>query len=164
MQICSFLPTITHIFSQLLLSTNVHLFVCVHLSVNQTTKKHRINHSIYHHLCHHPQHHIHYHTHHHSCNHSHHHHPLHKNHLLISRLLSFSACLTIKILHLYQVVEAVYEMVLPGNTISHSEIQRQADLQFRKLDQDKDGIVSKEEFICFCNSNPTVIQSMCVLP
>lgn len=63
-----------------------------------------------------------------------------------------------------KVVEAIYEMVLPGNSIPHSEILRQADLQFRKLDQDQDGIVSKEEFIVYCNSNPMVIQSMCVLP
>ena len=40
----------------------------------------------------------------------------------------------------------------------------QAEVQFNKMDQDQDGVVSKQEFLAYCYNNPTVIQSMCVLP
>jgi len=63
-----------------------------------------------------------------------------------------------------KVLEAVYEMVLPGNNISHSEIVQQADCQFEKMDLDRDGVVSRQEFVHYCYSDDTVIQSMCVLP
>jgi len=65
---------------------------------------------------------------------------------------------------LTKVLEAVYEMVLPGNNISQSEVHSQAEVQFNKMDQDQDGVVSKQEFLAYCYNNPTVIQSMCVLP
>ena len=84
-------------------------------------------------------------------------------------------------------------MVLPGNNISQSEVHSQvgrkhkhpycqqclecfvfkrlkytmyfkAEVQFNKMDQDQDGVVSKQEFLAYCYNNPTVIQSMCVLP
>merc|ERR1719461_1812240 len=63
---------------------------------------------------------------------------------------------------LTKVLEAVYEMVLPGNNISQSEVHSQAEVQFNKMDQDQDGVVSKQEFLAYCYNNPTVIQSMCV--
>ena len=80
-------------------------------------------------------------------------------------------------------MEAVYEMVLPGNNISHTEIIEQvgqaqllsphsiilhivlqADCQFLKMDLDRDGVVSKQEFVHYCCNDSTVLQSMCVLP
>ena len=77
-------------------------------------------------------------------------------------------------------MEAVYELVLPGNNISHSEIIEQvghspppaiilpnilqADCQFLKMDLDRDGVVSKQEFVHYCCNDSTVLQSMCVLP
>ena len=82
-----------------------------------------------------------------------------------------------------QVMEAVYEMVLTGNNISHTEIIEQvgqaqllsphsiilhnvlqADCQFLKMDLDRDGVVSKQEFVHYCCNDSTVLQSMCVLP
>jgi len=62
-----------------------------------------------------------------------------------------------------KVFEAVYEMVLPGN-VTQQEAINQAEVQFCKMDQDQDGVVSREEFLTYCYNNPTVIQSMCVLP
>ena len=80
-------------------------------------------------------------------------------------------------------MEAVYEMVLPGNNISHTEIIEQVghtqlsppepiilqnilqtDCQFLKMDLDRDGVVSKQEFVHYCCNDSTVLQSMCVLP
>merc|ERR1712029_408482 len=63
-----------------------------------------------------------------------------------------------------KVLEAVYEMVVPGNNVSQSEVSTQAEIQFAKMDANKDGIVTKQEFLNYCLNNPTVIQSMCVLP
>merc|ERR1711997_315859 len=63
-----------------------------------------------------------------------------------------------------KVLEAVYEMVLPGNNISNSDLIEQADCQFLKMDQDRDGVVSKQEFVHYCYNDSTVLQSMCVLP
>jgi len=63
-----------------------------------------------------------------------------------------------------KVLEAVYEMVLPGNNICHSDIVQQADCQFQKMDLDRDGLVSRQEFLQYCSTDDTVIQSMCVLP
>lgn len=63
-----------------------------------------------------------------------------------------------------KVLEAVYEMVVPGNNVSQSEVSTQAEIQFTKMDANKDGIVTKQEFLNYCLNNPTVIQSMCVLP
>ena len=40
----------------------------------------------------------------------------------------------------------------------------QAEIQFTKMDANQDGIVTKQEFLNYCLNNPTVIQSMCVLP
>ena len=40
----------------------------------------------------------------------------------------------------------------------------QADCQFLKMDLDRDGVVSKQEFVHYCCNDSTVLQSMCVLP
>ena len=40
----------------------------------------------------------------------------------------------------------------------------QAEIQFTKMDANQDGIVTKQEFLNYCLNNPTVIESMCVLP
>lgn len=63
-----------------------------------------------------------------------------------------------------KVLEAVYEMVAPGSNVSQSEVYTQAEIQFTKMDANQDGIVTKQEFLNYCLNNPTVIESMCVLP
>ena len=97
-----------------------------------------------------------------------------------AKAITVFGLLCILIVFVLKVMEAVYELVLPGNNISHSEIIEQvghspppaiilpdilqADCQFLKMDLDRDGVVSKQEFVHYCCNDSTVLQSMCVLP
>ena len=65
---------------------------------------------------------------------------------------------------LCQVLEAVYDMVLPVTAVTAADTLLQSDRLFSRMDRDQDGLVTREEFLAYCYTTDNVLQSFVVLP
>ncbi|XP_076279152.1 neurocalcin-delta B-like isoform X3 [Lasioglossum baleicum] len=57
------------------------------------------------------------------------------------------------------IISAIYEMLHNGQTIQRM-VDRHVDMVFEKMDIDKDGVISREEFMSCCNNNPTILNQL----
>ncbi|XP_024941700.1 hippocalcin-like protein 4 isoform X2 [Cephus cinctus] len=59
------------------------------------------------------------------------------------------------------IVSAIYEMVQNSQTI-HRAVTRHVDRIFEKMDLDKDGVISKEEFMTSCKNDLTICDQLTI--
>ncbi|XP_076658529.1 neurocalcin-delta B-like isoform X1 [Halictus rubicundus] len=57
------------------------------------------------------------------------------------------------------IISAIYEMLHNGQTIQRM-VDRHVDMVFEKMDTDKDGVISREEFMNCCNNDSAILNQL----